>query len=456
MDPWRCIWIFILAVICAVIETSIKAVMSQNQASIKRLFPEENEKSQKLLEAINNDDKLIPPAEAAVIFMISAVSVLSVAEFGKVFCSLSLFMRMGARLAAAVSSALVFVITFIILLVIVKNFPKKIAKKYGDTLCVSMLPVFNAVSVLFTPVYSFIDFAGGVFARIAGVVPEDISEDVTKDDIRQMIDEGRESGNIEESETDMIHSIFEFDDRMVSEILTHRTDITAVEISASLEDVINIVSENGFSRIPVYKESLDDVVGILYVKDLLKLIGEKALQNDFRLSNYMRQALYVPETNSLKELFEKFKTARVQMAIVIDEYGGTLGIVTMEDLIESIMGSIFDEYDDEEEDNDEPHIVAVSENEYIADGLALIKDVEEFIGVSINNPENCETVGGLAVSLIGVIPENGEHPEVTNGNITMRVISVAEHRAEKLYLCVNKDNELDESGETDIKEEHES
>lgn len=451
MDPWRCIPVLIfLTFFCAVVELGIKSIYHQTPTGIKRLFPEENEKSKKMLEIIEKDAFALMPAKTAVIFFITAAVSVGVATFGKVFCGLSCFKALNDLLSVVLSQIIVFIILFMTVILFAKVIPAKIAKKYTDFLSIRMFGFVKIISSVFMPLYAPINFLGDLISRIAGVSAESVNEDVTEDEIRHMIDEGREHGSIEESETDMIHSIFEFNDREVGEILTHRTDITAVEVSDSLDEVIEAANVNGFSRIPVYKETLDDVVGILYVKDLLRLVEDEKLKKEFRVSDYMRNALYVPETNSLKELFEKFKNERIQMAVVIDEYGGTLGIVTMEDLIESIMGSICDEYD-EEEDKEIENIISVSENEYIVNGLASIKEVEESIGCTIKNPENCETVGGLAVSLMGMIPGENDHPEVDIGNITLRVLSMQEHRVEKLYLSVKgiDDNEDDDEDETE-------
>ncbi len=446
MDPWPCILVFAaLALICALIEVSTKAVLSQNQLNVKKLFADEEE-SEKLLQTIENN-KLGQIAEMASLSCIVLASCVSSSCFVPKLCSTKLLLELPLWLSVTVSVAAVFAVTMLLLLIFAKSLPAKIGVKHTDGLCLSLLPMFRFFTSLCTPLYYVVNFISGLFARIAGAKPEDVIEDVTEGEIRQMIDEGRENGNIEESETDMIHGIFEFDDRTVGEILTHRTDVTAVELSESLDEVLRIVVENGYSRIPVYKETLDNVVGILYVKDLLELIGKD--HPDFVLSNYIREPMCVPETNNLKDLFERFKSERIQMAVVIDEYGGTLGIVTMEDLIESIMGSISDEYDDEDEEEAESKIKRISDTEFLVAGLALVSEVEEELGISIRNDEECDTIGGLAVSLIGMIPQDGEHPEATLDNLSFKIISVAEHRVEKLQLTVITEKDDDEEGSDD-------
>ena len=445
MDPWPCILVFLaLVIISALIEVSTKAVLSQNQLNLKKLFPEEGKAYEKLLQTIENN-KLGQIAETAHLSCIVLASCVASCYFVPKLMAAKIFSAIPNLVTIVLSFAIVFLAAMLLLLVFAKSLPAKIGVKHSDSLCFTLLPVFRFFTALCTPLYYTVDAVSGVFALLAGAKPEDVTEDVTEGEIRQMIDEGRENGNIEESETDMIHGIFEFDDRIVGEILTHRTEVVAVELSATLHEIIETAVENGYSRIPVYKETLDNVVGILYVKDLLGLIDKD--HSDFKVSEHMREPLCVPETNSLKDLFERFKSERIQMAIVIDEYGGTLGIVTMEDLIESIMGSISDEYDDEEDEEAENEIAKISDNEYIIAGLALVTSVEEELDISIKNEEECDTIGGLLVSLLGMIPSEGEQPEASLDNLHFKVISVAEHRVEKLLLTVLNENEQEEASD---------
>ncbi|MBQ5590608.1 MAG: HlyC/CorC family transporter [Clostridia bacterium] len=202
----------------------------------------------------------------------------------------------------------------------------------------------------------------------------DYDEEVTEEEILQMVDDAEESGVLEESQKELINNIFEFDDTPVSEVMNHRTDIFAVDVSDKLEDVLKIAIEEGFSRIPVYEEDLDNIIGLIYVKDLLKYVGKK-LPERVSLRSIMREAYHIPRTKRCSELFEEFTEKRIQMAIVIDEYGGTAGLITLEDLMEEIFGNIQDEYDDEEED-----IEQLSENVFTIDGVTDIEEVSERLG----------------------------------------------------------------------------
>ena len=243
-----------------------------------------------------------------------------------------------------------------------------------------------------------------------------------------MIDVGHENGSIEQAHREMINNIFEFDDRTAEEIMTHRTEMTALPLTASLEECIHTAVETGYSRVPVYDEDLDDIVGILYIKDLLNLVLSSP-PFEFKVENYMRQPLYVPETNRCKELFKELQEKKVQMAIVVDEYGGTAGLVTMEDLLESIVGNIQDEYDDEEEE-----VSQLSENVYLMDGLTQLEDVEKLFSIHFDGDGDYDTIGGYIIDELGYIPAADEHPAVTVGNVSFTVLDVVERRIDKIRV----------------------
>lgn len=450
MDPVGSIPILLLLVLlCAMTELGAKSVLSQNQSDVKKRFPDKEEKTDALLAMLENGEKLRVTADLVVVCCVMAIGAIASVQFGRGI--MPLLERLPELFRTWISYILVFFIAAVITVVLGRALPERLARKYADTLCFPMLFFLKLLTVLFAPLRACTQGLGWLIARMFGVRQDDLSEEITEGEIRQMIDEGQESGSIEESEKEMIHSIFELDDRMVSEIITHRTDVTALNVNASLDEVLNMALESGFSRIPVYKDSLDDVVGLLYTKDLVKLLSQDGSVNPekhktFQVSSYMREALYVPETINLKELFEKIKTTHIQMAIVIDEYGGTLGLVTMEDLIESIMGSINDEFDGEDE-NESESIRQISENEFLIDGLATVREVEETVGQTIPNNEECETIGGLAVSMLGYIPEAGEHPEISLNHLLLQVVSVEEHRVKELHLTVTDPEEEQETSE---------
>ena len=204
-------------------------------------------------------------------------------------------------------------------------------------------------------------------------------ETVTEEEIRMMVDAGEEKGTIDETEKEFINNVFEFDDKTVSEIMTHRTDMYAIEVNSNIDEILEELDEYKYSRIPVYKETIDEIVGILYIKDLFKYIKTK---KQVKIKSVMRDAYFVSQNKMINELFRELQKNKNQLAIVVDEYGGTAGIVTMEDILEELVGNIFDEYDDVENEYEK-----IDDNTYRISGQVSIFDLRKILGIDIPDGE---------------------------------------------------------------------
>lgn len=249
----------------------------------------------------------------------------------------------------------------------------------------------------------------------------------TEEEIMSLVEEGQEKGLIEDDTKSIIENVFDFDDTVAYEIMTHRRDMTAIEDTDSLQEVVNIAIERGYSRIPVYHGDIDNIVGVLHVKDLLKYVCSDVPKN-FKLSDIMRKMLFVPRTKDCRSLFAQMTKQKIQIAIVVDEYGGTEGLITLEDLIEDILGNIQDEYDNEEEE-----IKQISESEFTVDGATAIGDVEDMIGVKL--PDNdCDTIAGFILESIGRVPDEDEHPVVEADGLRFSVIDTEDRRITKIKI----------------------
>lgn len=246
----------------------------------------------------------------------------------------------------------------------------------------------------------------------------------TEEEIKQLVDD--DNGELEMSQREMINKVFEFDDTTAGDIMTHRTDIIAVEDDKNIMDVVKAAIDEGFSRIPIFHEDLDNILGIIYVKDLLKFVGCE-ISNDEDIKAYIREPLYVPETIPCGRLFEKMTDTRIQLAIVVDEYGGTAGLVTIEDIIEELVGDIEDEYDEEDES-----IQKLDENTYIFEGVTDIEDVENALGISF--PEgDYDTLAGFVISRLGFVPtQNDVDAVVDYSGVVFTVLEVEDRRIEKI------------------------
>ncbi len=245
--------------------------------------------------------------------------------------------------------------------------------------------------------------------------------------IMTLIDDVNKRGIIELSTRNMIDNIFDFDDLTANELMTHRTDISAVEIGQSIVSAAKIFMKTGYSRIPVFSEDIDNIVGLLYAKDLLKYVGVK-IDKDVITKDMLRQVVYIPRTKNCSELLAHMISCKIQMAVVVDEYGGTEGLITLEDLIESIVGNIQDEYDNEEEE-----IKKISENVFTVDGGASIDDVSDLVGVNIDNSE-CDTVAGLMLEHLGDIPKDYDRPTILLNELKFTAIKIEDRRISKVLV----------------------
>lgn len=252
-------------------------------------------------------------------------------------------------------------------------------------------------------------------------------KNVTEEDILQLVDAGEETGVIEETQKDMINNIFEFGDITAEDIMTPRTEVEALDAEDTVFEALRIGVEDGFSRIPVYEEDIDHVVGVLYVKDLLPYVG-KPLPEDLTLRGLMRQAYFVPGTKNCQDLFAEMTEKRIQLAMVVDEYGGLAGIVSMEDLLESIVGNIRDEYDHEDEE-----IKQTGDNSFEVDGALPIDEVSELVGVPL--PEgDYETLAGFLIYQLGRIPTPEENACVAYDGLEFVILSMDDRRIETVHI----------------------
>ncbi len=248
-------------------------------------------------------------------------------------------------------------------------------------------------------------------------------EDKYENEIKSIVSEGTDTGKLDESEAKMIEKVFEFDDKIAHDIMTHREEIDAIEDTTLLKDCIDIILDGSNSRYPVYHENIDDIVGIVHMKDVIRTGRDKSLLDTplGEIEGVIKKASYIPETRKIDELFESMQAKKIHMVIVVDEYGQTSGIVTMEDILEELVGDIQDEYDDEEVD-----IRKAKEDVYIIRGLALLSDIEEKLGIDFGET-NVETLNGFLTSVLGHVPKSGEIFETDYGGYNFHVISISNH-----------------------------
>lgn len=301
--------------------------------------------------------------------------------------------------------------------------PKSLAAQHSEFISLRIVGIINFFVVMFNPiVYLLLLFTNGLI-RLLGGKPGRTQPFITEDELKTMVNVSHEEGVLEVEEKEMIYNVFEFGDSQVKDVMTPRTDMISLEVGVSYEKIIETFKSEQFSRIPIYQETTDNIIGILYIKDLIFKSNENSV---FDIHDYMREPYFTFEFKKITELFQELRAKHIPMAIVLDEYGGTAGIVTMEDLIEEIVGDIRDEYDDHEKD-----IEVIKEDEYIVEGSTRIDELNEMIGINIES-EDFDTIGGFIVGEFGYIPEVDETIEYDG--IKFVVEEVDRNRIEKLRI----------------------
>lgn len=314
--------------------------------------------------------------------------------------------------------------------------PKRLALQKAEQISFFAVTPLTVLSKITSPFVKFLTMSTNIMVRLFGLDPNADEEDVTEEEIRMMVDVGQEKGTIQEAEKEMINNIFEFDNKTVSDIMTHRTNIVAIPADMSLKDTLHIANVEKYTRLPVYDETenIDHIIGILHVKDLFQFI-ESGNQADFNLRNMVREPYYVLESIKIDQLFRDMQKSNTHLAIVIDEYGGTDGIVTIEDLIEEIVGNIFDEYDEPELDLDE--IEEIDEFHYIMAGTINLYEVEDTLKIDLPL-HDYDTLSGFMIGQLGYIPGVDERPAIEYKNIIFAVEEMNDRRIVKVKVSVKE------------------
>jgi putative hemolysin len=429
------LWVQLLLIIVLILINSFFAaseisIITLNHNKLKKLTEDGNPKAKILAELVAQPSKFLASIQVGVTISGLLASAVASESFADPIAGMFAHTSISPSLIKVLAVAIITVILSYFTLVFGELVPKRIAMQNSEKVALGVAGILSFLSVAFRPFVVFLASSTNVVVRMFGVDPNGGRKNVTEEEIRMMVDVGEESGVIEESEKDIINNVFDFNDRTAGEIMTHRTDIFAVETTATLDEIVKLGIDEGYSRIPVFEDDLDNIVGIIYVKDLLKFISLKT-NNEFDIMTIMRKPLFIPETKNCRELFSLLTGKKLHMAVVVDEYGGTAGIVTLEDLIESILGNIQDEYDDEEEDYS-----IINDTTFNIDGSTTLEEVSRLLDVDL--PEgDYDTVAGLVIDLLGRIPSEGEHPCVTVSSITFTVDEVEERRIERIIAVKN-------------------
>ncbi len=420
----------ILVIMNAFFAASEIALISLNDNKI-RLQAEDGDKKAKILQnLLSEPSKFLATIQIGITLAGFLASAFASETFAEPL--VRFLVSLGVPVPEAwLKTASMLVITMILsyfTLVLGELVPKRLAMKKAEPIARFVAGPLQILSVLTAPFVKMLTVSTNFFVRLFGVDPNAEEDQVTEEEIRMMVDVGEEKGAIHVSEKEMINNIFEFNNKTVSDIMTHRTDIAALPIDASLREVIDFINNEKYSRIPVYEDNIDNIVGVMHSKYAFKFVTNDDMSN-FSLKELIRQPYFVPESKRTDELFKELQQNKTHMAIIIDEYGGTAGIVTLEDLIEEIVGNIFDEDDDEEKE-----LEKIDDNTFIIKGSISLDEAQEILGATLP-VDDYETLSGFIIGQIGRIPEKGDEPTIEFNEFVFKVEEVEEKKVSKVKVC---------------------
>ncbi|MCM0650707.1 hemolysin family protein [Clostridium swellfunianum] len=428
------ILIFILVLINAFFAASEMAVVSLNRTKINYMANDGNKKAKLLVKLLEEPSKFLATIQVGITlagFLASASAAVSISEH--------LAKRIGGFDIPFITSAsdeislvVVTILLSFITLVLGELLPKRVAMQSAEAIALFAVRPIIFISKITLPFVKVLTASTNFFAKIFNVQSEKNEEEVTEEEIRMMIDVGEENGVLNETEKEMIDGIFEFDNTLAKEIMTPRTNVFTVDIDTPIQGLIDEVLEEQYSRIPVYEHETDNIIGILFMKDIFTVL-RKQKSEDICIRELLRPAYFVPETKNIDILFRELQKSKNHMAILIDEYGGFSGIVTIEDLIEEVMGNIFDEYDEDYESSE--YIQKIDNTTYIVNGMVGIGEINQTLNVELTS-EHCDTIGGLVIDLLGSIPRENEENIVEYENLIFKVEKVNEKRIELVKICL--------------------
>ena len=408
------------------------AFISLNDAKIDIEAKDGNKKAKKIKKMLENPSKFLATIQIGITFAGFLSSAFAAENFAGELAPV--LYNWIPNINIAVWNKIAIIIITIILsyftLIFGELVPKRLAMKYSEKIAYGSVGIIRAISIIMSPFVKFLTFSTNIVSKIFGV-SENEEETVTEEEIRMMVDVGEEKGAIDEEEKTMINNVFEFNDKIVSEIMIPRTEIYAVDMNLSISEAIEEMTENEdfrYSRIVVYDENIDDVKGIVYLKDIL-LSGKN---KNTKIKNLVKEAYFVPDTKPVNELFEELRRNRKQIAIAVDEYGGTSGLVTMEDILEEIVGEIYDEYDEVEDIYQE-----IDENTFILSGSMAIYEVEGLLNIEIEDGDY-DTLSGYLIEELGRIPSEKEKKIVIETpDITYKIEEIKDKRITRVKACRN-------------------
>ena len=420
------------------------ALLSVNEARLEKSAEDGDKKAITLLKTIKSPDSFLSAIQVGITLAGFLGSAFAAENFADRMVTWILSVREVPIPTNVLNTICVVIITIILsyfTLVLGELVPKRVAMFAPEKVARFSIGVISIIEKVLRPVIWLMSKSTNLVLRLMRIDPTKDGEEVTEEEIRMMVDIGEEKGAIEADEKEMIENVFEFNNTTACDVMTHRIDVKSIQADADGDDIIELISQTGLSRFPVYQDDIDDIIGVLNTRDYLLNLR---LQRPKSLRQLLREAYFVPESARADVLFRDMQHRKIHLAIVVDEYGGTSGVVSMEDLLEEIVGNIYDEFDPLEEDE----IVQLGDNLWRVNGSAPLETLQEKLGITLPLDEEYDTLGGLVYSQMTVIPRDGEQPELDVCGLHVKVERIVDRRVASALVSVIPKEDAD-SEETD-------
>ena len=431
--------ILILIIINAFFSSAEMAIISLNKNKLNTIIDdatEENSSTNKvkkakiLLKLLKEPSKFLATIQVGITlagFLASASAATSISKYIEIF-----FKRLNIPKSSSVALFLTTLLLSYLTLVFGELLPKRIALGNSEKIALFSIKPIIIFMKISLPFVNILTYSTNFLLKILGIDNKNIEEKISEEEIKKMIDLGEETGVFNSTEKEMINSIFDFDNTLAKEIMTPRTSVFAMDINDSPKRLINNMLEERYSRVPLYEDDIDNIIGILHIKDMFSIINKQNIKKE-DLINILRAPYFIPETKAIDSLFKEMQTNKSYISILIDEYGGFSGIVTMEDLIEEVMGNISDEYD---EDNTE-EIIKINANTFLLDASITIDNLNEKLNLELPS-ENFDTLGGFILDITGAIPKCNVSSQIEYNNLIFKIEKVSNNRIEKIKLYISE------------------
>lgn len=406
--------VFLLLLLSCFITAFVKAARVINVEQLRERANAGSTKAKSLLRRLESREKLYRELTTASVLAAAAYFVWGAVRFVPSIISLFSCSDIGCRWLFVA----IFAVYTLLFLMIGKSLPERVAGGKGGVFASRFWPLMSTLLLVVRPIERLVYYAVTALMRLCRLREvEVIALAPTEEEFLQMLEDGHDLGAIVEDNIELFANLFDFDDKIASDIMTHRTDIEALPVDAGYEETLSFINETGFTRFPIYRDSVDNIIGVLHVKDLLFTDSDA-----FSLETIMRKAWFTPESRIISDLFSDMQQNHVQMTIVIDEYGGTAGLLTIEDLVEQIVGNIEDEYDEVEQE-----IVEIAPDTWLVAGSFTLDKLSKVTGVTFEDDEY-DSVAGFLIELLDRIPEEDEQPSVHYENLIFHILAVSDNR----------------------------